>query len=87
MENPCGSQGQCLQTQPGLEPGLPPWPAPSGLSQRLALHSGPWRHPRAVLGAWGCRANPSWRVRDLVVRPTHFIDEQTEAQRGTETGR
>lgn len=52
MENPCGSQGQCLQTQPGLEPGLPLWPAPSSLSQRLALHKGPQRHPRAALGTW-----------------------------------
>lgn len=30
MENPDSSQGQCLQTQPGLEPALPPGPAPSG---------------------------------------------------------
>lgn len=53
MENRRGSQGQCLQTQPGLKPGLPPWPAPSGLSQRPALHRGPWRHPTAVLGSRG----------------------------------
>lgn len=48
MENPCGSQGQCLQTQPGLKPGLPPWPAPSGLSQRLALHRGPQGTPGLI---------------------------------------
>lgn len=76
MENPCGSQGQCLQTQPGLQPGLPPWPAPSGLSWRPALHRGPQGHPRAALGAGasGCRGNQSWSVEDYVVQLAHFID-------------
>lgn len=30
MENPCSSQGQCLQTQSGLQPGPPQGPVPLG---------------------------------------------------------
>lgn len=82
MENPCGSQGQCLQTQPGLEPGLPPWPAPSGLSQRLALHRGPPRHPRAALGACGCKTSQSWRVRHYGVQLAHFIISRLKPREG-----
>lgn len=74
MENPSGSQGQCLQTQPGPDPGLPPRPAPSRLSQRLALHRDPQRHPRAAeTRSW--RGKQLGSVRDYVVQLTHLIDE------------
>lgn len=76
MENPCSSQGQCLQTQSGLQPGLPQGPA----------HLDHPPHPQAgfVQGPHRSRAEASSRVLRrgsccsvglLLVQLAHFIEE------------
>lgn len=75
MENPCGSQGQCLQTQPGLEPGLPPGPAPSGLSQRPALCRDLRGTPELLwVPATGTSEWSVLEYGDGAVQLAHFID-------------
>lgn len=52
MENPCSSQGQCLQTQSGLQPGLLEGSAPLGHPQpQASFVQGPHRSRAEVFQA------------------------------------